>query len=309
VSQSVRRAGAGLAVLGVLWAVGSARAQPPADPVVLRAGTSVSIGASALRKRIADMPWFQRLTFGATPDAVRRRFLDEVVVPEVLVDLAAADARLSATPSVAFAIDRALSRGTLRAIESSVGPASALSAGDVRAYYEANRSRYDSVERYRISRILCATRADAQSVITAIQTGLTPRAFADLARDRSLDKATSLRGGDLGFVAEDGSSNEPGVRVDPAIVRAAKTVLDGALVPQPVAEGDAFAVVWRRGTSGAKKRTIDELSPQIRDAIVRERVNADADKLVASLRAANVRDENEGLLLTLELPDENRSRD
>ena len=110
-------------------------------------------------------------------------------------------------------------------------------------------------------------------------------------------------------MTEDGASNEPGVRVDPAVVQAARTVADGALVPQPVAEGDFFAVVWRRGTMPARKPSADDVAPQVHDAVIKARLKDETDKLLATLRAARVHDENDALLDTLDLAEPERTKD
>jgi peptidyl-prolyl cis-trans isomerase C len=279
------------------------RADASGDPVVARIGnepSAATVGAAELTARLGAMPAFQRLTLGATPPDVTRRFLQDVVVPEKLVEIAARGARLDAQPAVAFAEDRVLSGATVRALRKRVGVPASVTDDDVHAYFEANRGRYEAPERYQIWRILCRTRDEAQTVLGAAKADPSPKTFTDLARDHSQDKATNLRGGDVGFVTEDGASNEPGVRVDPAIVKAARGVPDGALVPQPVAEGDYFSVVWRRGTIAARKRTAADAAQQIRDAIAKARVKVETDRLVARLRAARVRDEHPELLDQLE---------
>lgn len=283
--------------------------QPVPDRVVLSIGAHAGIGAAALEARIAALPPFQRVTFGPTREAVVRRFLSEVVVPELLVTVAAREAGLEKTPSGAFAVDRVLAGAVIRSIKAALGVPSSVSAADVRAYFEANRARYESPERYRIARILCRTREEAMSVLSVAKADASPKTFGDLAREHSQDKATYLRAGDLGLVAEDGSSNEPGVRVDPVVVQAARTVADGALVPQPIAEGDFFAVVWRRGTMPATKRAVDEIAPQIRDAVLKARLKEQTDKLLLTLRAVKVHDENDSLLDTLDLAEPERNRD
>jgi peptidyl-prolyl cis-trans isomerase C len=295
----------GLAAGGaaLLLAPRAVRADAPGDPVVVRIGSEPSaatVGAAELTARLGAMPAFQRLTLGATPPDVTRRFLQDVVVPEKLVEIAARGARLDAQPAVAFAEDRVLSGATVRALRKRVGMPASVTDDDVHAYFEANRARYEAPERYQIWRILCRTRDEAQTVLSAAKADPSPKTFTDLARDHSQDKATNLRGGDVGFVTEDGASNEPGVRVDPAIVKAARGVPDGALVPQPVSEGDYFSVVWRRGTLAARKRTAADAAPQIRDAIAKARVKDETDRLVAQLRAAHVRDEHPELLDQLE---------
>lgn len=291
-----------LALASGLLTLRETDAQSKDDAVVARLGVSEAITTSSLAARIAAMPPFQRATFGAAGPAIARRYLEEVLVPERLVDAAARDARLQDRPAVALSVDRVLSGATVRAIQARVGDAAAVPPDEVRAYFSANRDRYDAPERYQIARILCRTRDEAQTVLAAANASATPKAFADLARDHSQDKATYLRGGDLGFVTEDGASNEPGVRVDPTVVRAARGVVDGQIVAQPVAEGDFFAVVWRRGTVAARKRSAEDVAPQIRDAIAKARVKEATDKLVLDLRAARVRDETPALLDTLELP-------
>jgi peptidyl-prolyl cis-trans isomerase C len=292
---------------GAPGAQGSPRA-PRAAVVVAVVGiapASRSIAASDLEDRIASMPRFQRASFGPTADAIRRHVLDEVLVREALLSLAADGSKVAGDPAVSHAIERAQSSATVRAIRSGLGAAADIAMDDVRAYYERNRTRYDAPERYRISRILCKTRDEAQEVLAAAQAAAladaTARNFAQLARDHSQDKATALRSGDLGFLNADGESTEPGLRVDAAVVRAAQGVRDGEFVPAPVAEGDFFSVVWRRGTLAAQKRAVGDVAPQIRAILSQARVKEETDRLVASLRAAKVRDLHEELLDGLDL--------
>jgi parvulin-like peptidyl-prolyl isomerase len=172
---------------------------------------------------------------------------------------------------------------------------------DVRAYYERNRARYDAPARYEVWRILCKTIDEAQAVLDAAKADPTPKTFAQLARDHSQDKATALRSGNLGFLTADGTSSEPGLIVDPAIVRAAEAVRDGDFVGAPVAEGELFGVVWRRGTVAARKRALEDVAAPIREILARERAKAKVDELLASLRAAKVRDLHEDLLDSIDL--------
>ena len=271
--------------------------------VVAQIGPSRAITVGQLENRLGAVPPFQRATFGSGPDAVRRGFLEQVVVRDELLSLAGEAQGLASTPGTSFAVERARSQGTVRAIRDRVGPASAISQAEVEQYYDANRARYDTPERYQIWRILCKTREEADSVLAAAKKEPTPKKFGELARDHSVDKTTYLRSGNLGFVTPDGTSNEPGWKVDEAVVHAVEAVRDGDLVASPVAEGEYFSVVWRRGTIAATKRSVEDAAAQIRDTIWKGRVKEETEKLIASLRASKLRDLNESLLATLRLPE------
>jgi peptidyl-prolyl cis-trans isomerase C len=310
-------ASAGL-VAGVLLTHGDTLADDAAAGAPRRASAVAVVGAAPMSRTItvgeledgiAAMPSFQRATFGASADGIRRRVLDEVLVRDELVSLGAQASRLEAQPATAYAVDRAISAGSVRAIRAGIGPSADIPMAEVREYYEHNRARYDAPARYQVWRILCKTSDEAQAVIAAAQADPTPKAFAQLARDHSQDKATALRSGNLGFLTADGTSNEPGLRVDPGIVRAAQAVRDGDIVPAPVVEGDFFSVVWRRGSTPAQKRTVEEVAAPIREILSRELVKTRVDALVASLRAARLHDLREDLLDTVDLstaPDASR---
>jgi peptidyl-prolyl cis-trans isomerase C len=259
------------------------------------------ITVADLQSALASVPPFQLASFGSSPDAAKRRYLDDVLVHDALLELGAKDAKLDERVDVRFRLERALSDATRRAVRAQLGPAATIPADDVRAYFEANRSHFDSPERYGIWRILCKTREDAQATLDAVQKDGSPTTFTKLAREKSIDKATYLRGGNLGFVGLDGTSNEAGLRVDPAVPKAAATVKDGELVPHPVEEGENFAVVWRRGTIGASHRTFEDAAAQIRETLWKERAEAAEKKLEDDLRAQKVRDVNEDLLLAIDI--------
>lgn len=269
------------------------------DQVVAHVGPTRAITVGELEDRLAALPPFQRTMYGGNASAVRRAFLDQVLVPEALEALGAEADKLGEKLPTSRAVERVRSQAMVRAVRARVGAAAAISAEDVQKYYDDNRARYDTPERLQLWRILCKTRDDAQAVLDAAKKDPTPKAFGELARDHSVDKASNLRAGNLGFINPDGTSSEPGLRVDVSIVRAAHAVRDGDFVAAPVAEGEYFSVVWRRGTLAATRRTVDEVAAQIRDTLWKARVKEATDALVASLRKAKLRDLNDAPIDTL----------
>jgi peptidyl-prolyl cis-trans isomerase C len=266
-------------------------------------GATESITVGELEDRIASLIPEQRASFGETEDAVRRGFLHGVAIREMLLVVAAHARHLETDPAVMFASDHALSGATVRALRATLGPRSDVSKEDVAKYYQVHIDRYDAPERVQIWRILCKSIEEATAVLGSALSAPTAAKFAELAREHSLDKATRLRSGNLGFLTHDGVSTEPGLRVAPAIVRAATAVHDGELVPAPVREDDYWAVVWRRGSVPPARRSVEEAAPTIRDAVWAAHLKTRTDELIASLRAAKLRDENVALLDAVRLPD------
>ena len=271
--------------------------------VVARVGATETVTVGELEDRIASLIPEQRASFGDTEDAVGRGVLHGVAIRERLLALAARARHLETDPAVMFAIDRALSGATVRALRATLGPRSDVSKEEVAKYYQAHIDRYDAPERIQIWRILCKSIEEADAVLGSALDAPTAAKFAELAREHSLDKATRLRSGNLGFLTLDGVSTEPGLRVAPAVVRAAAAVHDGELVPAPVREDEYWAVVWRRGSVAAVRRSVDDAAPTIRDAVWAAHLKTRTDELIASLRAARLRDENAALLDGVALPD------
>ncbi|MEO6418119.1 MAG: peptidyl-prolyl cis-trans isomerase, partial [Polyangiaceae bacterium] len=254
-----------------------------------------------LEDRLAAIPRYQLSTFGNSPETIRRKFLDEVVVHEVLLSVGAEARHLDQQLTTSQALARARSNATLRFVRSKAPPPETIPADDVKKYYEENRARYDSPERVSVWRILCKTREEAVAVLAAAKKDPTVPAFQALARDHSIDKATLMRGGNLGFLTREGTSNEAGLSVDPSLVAAAASVKDGEFVPNPVEEKGNFGVVWHRGTVAATHRSLQEVDGQIRDTLYRERIEEANKKLLEELRARDAKDVNEALLTAIDV--------
>jgi peptidyl-prolyl cis-trans isomerase C len=268
--------------------------------VVARVGPH-AISAGELEDRLATIPALQRASFGGDPQTIKKRFLEEVLVPEVLLALGAESRHIERDLPVSQSLARVRSNATMRALREEVGASQAIPNEAILKYYGENKARYEAPERYSIWRILCQTREEAVAVLEAAKKDPTIPNFQALARDHSIDKATSLRGGNLGFVSLDGVSNEAGLKVDPTTVKAATTVKDGELVPAPVGEGASFAVVWRRGTVGASRRTLEEVSAQIRDTLHKQKLENAEKKLLEDLRKRELKELNEPLLALIEI--------
>jgi len=206
-----------------------------------------------------------------------------VLVPELLYASEAEQRALAAEPDVSAQIRDAYKRAlvdTLRTDESAKG----VSDDDIRSYFDSHRDEFEKPRRIRIARILTTDEAVARKVLADVRGARGPERWNKWAREVSVDEATKMRGGALGFVLPDGRTDVPQVRVDPALFDAASKVKDGELVPDPVNEGARFAVVWRRGTLAAESRTLDGERDRIREILLRKRLDASVGGLLDSLR-------------------------
>ncbi|WP_434046314.1 MULTISPECIES: peptidyl-prolyl cis-trans isomerase [Sorangium] len=264
-----------------------AEAQPSAAAaaVVARVGDKV-ITAAEVERRIAQIPPFQLQSFGRTPDEIRRNFVSQVLVRELLLAQGAAAQKLTERADVQDRIRAVLRAALLQRIQAEAS--SPATDEEVRAYYEANRDKFSAPPMVALWRVLVATREEAEAILAELKKDPSPQRFKDIARDRSLDKATSLRGGDLGFVAPDGSTAEPGLKLAPGLMEAAARVKDGELVPEPVAEGDRFAVLWRRQSRRPVSRSLEQEAPSIRQILAHARAEAQVKQLLERLRGQDV---------------------
>lgn len=287
----------GIAILTAPWPGTPLRAQPsqgasstaaaPASSgggaVVARVGKRV-ITAADLERRIAAVPLFQIRSFGRTPEEIRRNFLERVMVREILFAEGAVEQKLNERQDVQDRI-RSILRGMLLGrVRADTAASAPVTPAEVRAYYEENRAKFNAPARVAIWRILVASRDEAAQVIEEVKKDLTPKRWNEIAREKSLDKSTGMRGGNLGFVAPDGTTAESAVRVPTEVVVAAARVKDGELVPEPVKEGDRYAVVWRRQSMRPVARTVEQEDLSIRQILAHKKVEAALKTLLEKVR-------------------------
>lgn len=269
--------------------------QADTSPVVARVGDR-TITAAELERRMANVPAFQLRTFGNTPDEIKRGFLERVMVREVLFAQGAEARGLAQRDDVRERMRGVMRTGMLTRIKEDVLKNAPPTESDVKAYYEKNSAKYRSPPRVALWQIVVARQEEAREILAEMKKDPTPKRWNDLARDKSLDKVTNMRGGNLGFVLPDGSTNEPGVRVSPEVVKAADTVKDTELVPEPVKDGDKWVVVWRRQSMKPIERPLELETGSIRQLLLHERTDAKIKETIAALRKSHLRDHAPELL-------------
>lgn len=261
---------------------------------------SVSMTAAAVSRRLAALPSYQLARYGQTASEQKKNFVEQVLVPELLYGQEAQRRKLDQTPRMQDRLREALRDALDRSLREEVLAKEPVKDEELKKYYEQNRTRFETPKRLRLWRIQVADEATAKDIIAKVKGTDGLKRWRELAREKSLDKATAQRGGELGFVREDGSTDVPRVQVDAKVFAAADKVADGALVPQPLHEGERWSVIWRRGSVAANKRTLEEESASIRQILERRRVDKARQELMSELRKANVKEVHPELLSNID---------
>jgi peptidyl-prolyl cis-trans isomerase C len=288
--------GASSALATLLISASALAADAPAP--VVRAGAETA-DAAAVKRAIGRVPAFQLAALGDDDAARRRAVVERLLVPE-LQGAAEARARgLDKKPRTADRLQQLYARAMDAELARETAEKRPVTDADVLQYFEQHRERFETPRRVRIWRIVVSDEALAKKIIAESQGAGGPARWSNFAREHSLDAATKLRDGDLGFVRPDGSTETPRVRVDPALFAAVEKLADGQIVPEPVKGTTGLAVLWRRGSLPAITRTVTEETPAIRTLLTRERLENARKGLLDELRKKSLSGFDSQLLETL----------
>jgi peptidyl-prolyl cis-trans isomerase C len=267
------------------------------DPVVATVG-SARLTASEVARRLKAVPAWQLPTLGSTPAEIRKKLVEDVLVPELLFEQEAAHRKLEADPAVHDRLRELLRQSMENRLRETAARESSITPDEIKSYYQQNLHRFHTPRRIRLWRILVADEALARKLIAEVKQGGQEAAklWTERAREHSLDKATNMRDGNLGFVHPDGQTEAPRVRVDPALFAAADKLEDGQVAPEPVKEGEHFAVLWRRGSMEEVRRTIAQEEHAIRQVLRRKKLEDAMRELLERAKQERVRGVNEALL-------------
>jgi len=233
------------------------------------------------------------------PEFTRTKCVDTFWVPRWLLDAEANDAKLRDTPGMQRMASRLLYQGLDKKLRQS---AAAPSETEVDHYLKQHRRDLEKPLRLRLFRILFNSKNDAETAIASLNSDATLEDFRKLARKSSVDLATHQRGGDLGFVWPDGSTDLPQVHVEPELYQAAQKLKDGEIARTPIPEGERFALLWRRGSKAAIQP-----GPETRKLVVQRIMEAQHEarlqSLLAGLKKKYLSKRNDTLLGKLRRPD------
>ena len=142
-----------------------------------------------------------------------------------------------------------------------------ISDADIKAEYDRFTAQAGDKE-YHVRHILMATEAEANDVIAKLKAGAK---FEDLAKT-SKDTGSAANGGDLDWASP---SSFP-----PAFSAAFVALQKGGVTEKPVQTPNGFHVIKLDDTRAAKLPTLEEVKPQISEALAQKKLQAYQEELV-----------------------------
>ncbi|WP_244160432.1 peptidylprolyl isomerase [Delftia lacustris] len=266
----------GLALCAPVLAL-AAQPAAAASPAVLASGAGVSVTVDDLQADAQRIPPEVRSGLLARPQNVSQ-IADNLLVRRVMAQKAQAQGlgnSASAQAALNVARDKILSDAWLAKIDADNTPSAAVAESQAHNIYKAHPERFAVEEQVHVRHILIAgtedaARTQAEKLVADLRGGAD---FAALAKERSADKGSAARGGDLGFFGKDKMVPE----FEQAAFALKKNEISG-----PVQSKFGFHVLQLLDRKPAGQQAFAE----VRDALVKEVIEqAQAEGRVAAANA------------------------
>jgi len=277
-----------LVLVGLFAMQALAEETPPSPDEARRAKVFATVGTATIT--VGDL----EDSINARSPYARRRFAE----PELLKQLADDQVRnelfyqgaeklgYAKDPEVERFLDQTLIQLFVRQeFEEAVTPDD-VAEEDIAKYYEDNPDEFRRPEMRRARHILVASKEEAKNLLTQLSTDKGTK-FGGLAKQRSLDTETKLRGGDLLYFTEDGKlvgkpDAEP---INPTLASAAFKLKKTGDLSKPLDLGDGkWSVLELTGNRPEKVQTLEQASGAIRRKLWREEREAALTKMMTDVR-------------------------
>ena len=260
---------------------------PPTDDEARRAKVVAKIGSVTITvgdiedKVAARSPYARkRLT---SPDTLRA--LADAQVENELFYQGAKKLGYADDPEVQKFVDQtAMKIFVRREFEETVTP-DEVPQEQVDKYYREHPNEFRRPEMRRARHILVGSKAEAEEVLKILRTEA--ETFRAVAKNRSLDTETTVRGGDLLYFTAEGEvvGKEAEVRIDATLAESAFSLEKAGDIAGPLDLGDGkWSVLELTGIRPERVKDLERAAPMIRRKLWREEREGALEALVTKLR-------------------------
>ncbi len=256
-----------------------------ADEVIARVGTE-EIKSAQVRPYLENLGQQDREALEKNPaalsQAVRTLILQQILFKEALA------AGWDKTPEVAEQLERLRQGAIAETYLQSIAkvPEGYPSEAEVKTVYEARKDSLRVPKQVRLAQIYIAIPKDApkeaqdkaRARIDEISKAVKSGDFAAVAREKSEERETASRGGEVGWLPE--------ARIQPEI-RTKVSSLSKGNVTEPVRLEDGWYVVKVLDIKEPHTATLDEVKDQLVKALRNERLRANREAYLAKLQQQN----------------------
>ena len=218
---------------------------------------------------------------------ILRQFADDRVKSEIF-EQGAERLGYADDPDVVAFVDRTITQFFLRKEIEQAEQIEPIDEEQIATYYDEHPDEFRRPEMRRARHILVGSRREAKEIIAESEAG-TNKTFGAIAKQRSLDTETKLRGGDLLYFTKDGRTlgSADDAAVDAALVKAAFALeKKNDITQKPIDLGDGkWSVLQLTAIQPARVESLQDASNSIRRRLWREGRKAALDELLSDLRA------------------------
>ena len=253
-----------------------------ADDVIARVGDQ-EIRAAQVTPYLENLSEADRASLVKNPaalsQAVRTLILQQVLFKEAIAS------GWDKTPEVAAQLDRLRQGAVAETYLQSIAkvPEGYPSEDDVKAVYEARKADLQVPAQIRLAQIYIAVPKDApkeaqdkaRTRVEEISKAVKAGDFAAVAREKSEERETASRGGEVGWLAE--------TQIQPEI-RAKVASLSKGAVTEPVRLADGWYVVRVLDVKEPHTASLDEVKDQLVRALRNDRARANREAYLSKLQ-------------------------
>lgn len=203
---------------------------------------------------------------------LRQKLLEGMIKEEILKQEAEKQG-IEKDPAVQKQIEQAKEQIIVRALVNQEVIEKVKSADDkeLKAYYDANKTQFPSPEQVHARHILVKTKAEADAIKVQLDKGAD---FTQLAKEKSVDKASGSRGGDLGFFGKGD--------MIPEFEKAAFSLAVGK-ISSPIKSQFGYHIIKVEEKKPAVTMSFEEAKPYAEQRVINQKQRERLDSWLAAL--------------------------